>query len=94
MALVGNFLPKPTVLPVQFSRLPKPKTMIVCATPKKPPSRTGGGRQINSTLRLSKKTTIGVTEVTPNTTLDAGDDNQKTKANDDAAAVKGAETTD
>ncbi|OMO74727.1 hypothetical protein CCACVL1_16504 [Corchorus capsularis] len=76
MALVRNFLPKPTVLPVtvQFSKLLKPKTMIVCATPSKPPTRSGSGGQIN-------------------TTLDAGDvDNlQNTNANDDDAAVKGAD---
>ncbi|OMO92531.1 hypothetical protein COLO4_17514 [Corchorus olitorius] len=92
MALVGNFLPKPTVmvLPVQFSKLSKPKTMIVCATPSKPPTRSGSGGQINSTLR------VGVTDVTPNTTLaDAGDvdnlQNNTNIANDDDAAVKGAD---
>lgn len=71
--------------------------MIRCATPERPKTRSGSGGKINSTLRLSTRTIVGVKEVTPNTTLDVGESNQKRKANnadDDAATVNGAEATD
>ncbi|XVF88002.1 hypothetical protein PTKIN_Ptkin19aG0014200 [Pterospermum kingtungense] len=99
MALIGSInLPKTAVkLPMHFSKLQKPTTMIMirCGTPDRPKTSSGSGEKINRTLRVSTRTVSGVKEVTPNTTLDLGEDNQKSKAiavDDNAATVNGAET--
>ncbi|PPD94872.1 hypothetical protein GOBAR_DD08106 [Gossypium barbadense] len=64
MALPSSF----TMLPIHISNPPKPKSFIICATPKRRKTSTGSGGKINSVLKISTRSIVGVKDVNDSNT--------------------------
>ncbi|TYH74392.1 hypothetical protein E1A91_D05G382800v1 [Gossypium mustelinum] len=98
MALPSSF----TMLPIHISNPPKPKSFIICATPKRRKTSTGSGGKINSVLKISTRSIVGVKDVNDSNTTTVkeiiGEYDHKSQANvydgnhdNDDGSVKGTE---
>ncbi|TYI84681.1 hypothetical protein E1A91_D05G382800v1 [Gossypium mustelinum] len=81
MALPSSF----TMLPIHISNPPKPKSFIICATPKRRKTSTGSGGKINSVLKISTRSIVGVKDVNDSNTTTVkeiiGEYDHKSQAN-------------